>query len=165
MVSSWKFNEYPSICYSVMLLTNTNPEIEKLYPSDKRTIPKMSQIVPRVTADLSWKFHENPFIHYTTLPRLDGKPWPSLVRHETLCQTYHENVMKIRSSVFPGVNCIIPEMFQIVLGFMSDLSWKVHENPSIRFPVMLQTVTLFAWKDRKRNPVSKGLNITLLRFS
>ena len=50
-----------------MLLTNADPEIEKetLYPSGKRIIPKMFQIVPRVTADLSWKFHEKTFIHFT----------------------------------------------------------------------------------------------------
>ena len=50
----------------------------------------MFQIVPYVKVDISWEFHKNPFIHFAvmlltdTLLRLDGGPWNSLVRRETV---------------------------------------------------------------------------------
>ena len=48
----------------------------------------MFQIVPCVTANLSWKFHENLLMNFTemlltdTLMRLDGRPLNCLGRRE-----------------------------------------------------------------------------------
>ena len=56
----------------------------------KRIIPKMFQIVPHVITYLSWKFHENLFIHFivmlhkVTAPRLDKRPWNILFKCETV---------------------------------------------------------------------------------
>ena len=51
-----------------------------------------------------------------------------------LTNTYPEN----RSGI-QGINCNTPKMFHIVPCPMASLSWKFHENPFMRFPVMLFT--------------------------
>ena len=59
-----KIHDYPSTRYSVICLTKKgNIEKRIMYPSCiqgvKCNITKMFQIVPGITADISWKFHEN----------------------------------------------------------------------------------------------------------
>ena len=44
-------------------------------------------------------------------------------------------------SCIQGVINKLSEMFQIVHCIISDLSWSIHENPTIPFPVMLLTGT------------------------
>ena len=52
-------------------------------------MPQMFQIVPLITANLSWKFHENLLIHFTvmllkgTLMRLKGRQLNSLGTRQT----------------------------------------------------------------------------------
>ena len=73
----------------------------------------MFQIVPCVTADLSWTFHENQLIHYIVIlltdtpQRLDWRPWNSLGK----CETFQLII-----------SCVVP-----------DIAWQFHENPFTRF--------------------------------
>ena len=99
-----------------MLLTYT--ELKKIGNESctqgvKRIISKMVYIVPCIIADLAWKFHENPPIHFTvmlltgTMRRVDGRPWISLGNSET---------------VYVIITYIVP-----------DISWKCYENLFARF--------------------------------
>ena len=113
----------------------------------------MCQIVPCVIVDISWKFHENPFIYFVvmlltdTQLRLDGRPWNSLTSY-FLCRPWHFFKMSWKSvhpffhhitnrSRIQGVNSNIPKMIQIAFWLMSNPCWKFHENPFINFSVML----------------------------
>ena len=97
-----------------MLPTNTDPENKK-EPFDqgvKSIIPKMFQIVPCVTANISWKIHENPLIDFTVvlLTNTPGAPkWETVkqtrqVRNSLasyfLCRAWH--FIKIHESPFPS---------------------------------------------------------------
>ena len=65
-------------------------KIESCIQWVKHIITKLFQIVPYVMTDLSWKFHENPFIHITVILLTDLAlhlvfgPWSSLIRCETV---------------------------------------------------------------------------------
>ena len=165
------------VSFFVILIKNTGPENWKMDPVSRHlhaSSPKMFQIVICAIIGLSWKFHKNLFIHFAvmsltdTLLRLDGRPWNSLVRCETvelislvLSPTFHENFIKIRMPIFSwyfqqsqiqkieksilyqGVNCNISKMFQIVPCLMCNLCWKFHENLFIHFHVVLLTGTDF----------------------
>ena len=67
----WKFRKYPSTRYSVIFLTKTKIEKRIMYPSCiqelKCNITKMFQIVPGITADISWKFHKKKIFMVATL--------------------------------------------------------------------------------------------------
>ena len=76
-----------------MLLTNKDPDNikhESCIQRFKRIIPKVFQVVSYAMIDLSWKFHENPFMHFTVMlltdmtPRQVWGPWNSLFRRETV---------------------------------------------------------------------------------
>ena len=63
---SWKFHECPSIRYSVMLRTYTDPEYRNpCIQGVKPIIPTTFQIAPFVITDKSWKFHENVLMDFT----------------------------------------------------------------------------------------------------
>ena len=81
---------HPSLRNVANKLGSKNIKKITLYPRVKRIIPKIFQIVPCVTANVSGKRHENVVIHFTvmlltdTLRRLDWRPWNGLGRHETV---------------------------------------------------------------------------------
>ena len=101
--------------------------------------PQFFQLVPYAIADISWKFHEKLFIYLSiilltdTPPRLDGRPWNSLV---------------MRESVYLFISCVVP-----------DISWKIDEDPFIRFSIIILTIT--DSRNRKKiDPEFKGLITT-----
>ena len=66
---------------------------------------------------LSWKFDENLFI-----------PFPVML------QTWISLKKKIeKETMHPTVIANTRQIFQIVHWIMPDISWKFHENPTIRF--------------------------------
>ena len=67
-----------------------------------------------------------------TSPRLDGRPWNSLVMRET---------------VYSIISCVVP-----------NISWKFHENPFIRFSIIVLTIA--DSQNRKIDPEFKGLITT-----
>ena len=100
---SWKFHEFTSKRYSVMLPTNTDPDNKKGPYAQGVTliIPKIFQIVPCVIANISWKFHENPLIDFTVMLQTNtlGAPrwetvkqsrqvWNNLANY-FLCRAWH----------------------------------------------------------------------------
>ena len=171
-----------------MLLTNMDLENGKMNPVSKglkTSSPKCSSFFACVIADLSWQFHENPFIHFTimlltdTPLHLGGRLWNSLGNF-FLCHAWP--FMKISwKSIYPLLHNItknrgpqdqswiqkvkhsISKMFQVVPCLMSHFGWKFHENPLISFPVMMLTDMNFL-ENRKRKPVSKGFNIATPKF-
>ena len=56
------------------------------------------------------------------------------------CQQTRTQKIK-REPYAPGVNPIIPKMFQIVPCVIANISWKFHENPLIDFTLVLLTNT------------------------
>ena len=129
-----------------MLKKKKDPENRQINPVFKgfnASPPQFSQMVPYAIADISWKFHENLFIYLSiilltdTPPRLDGRPWNSLVRCET---------------VYLFISWVVP-----------DISWKFHENPFIRSSIILLTIT--DSQNRKIDPEFKGLITTTRKCS
>ena len=80
----------------------------------------MFHVVPCVTFEISWKFYENQ-LHFTVMlltntpSRLNGRLWNSLVRRETALLI---------------ISCVV-----------TDVSWKLNENPSTRFSIISLTNT------------------------
>ena len=112
---------FPYVAKKSKKTDQENGQINPVFKGFNASPPQFFQVVPYAIADICWKFHENLFIYLSkilltdTSPRLDGRPWNSLVRRET---------------VYLFISCVVP-----------DISWKFHENPSIRFPAMLQAGT------------------------
>ena len=140
------YSEYSSSRWFLMLQKKEkkkrSQKINPVFKVFNASPPQFFQVVPYVIADISWKFHENLFVYLSiilltdTPPRLDGKPWNSLVRRETVylffvsCPIYHE---------------------------------KINENPFISFSLIVLTITDL--QNRKIDPEFKGLITTTQKCS
>ena len=85
----------------------------------------MFQIVPCNMSDLYSKYHENPFIRFFSVLVLTHKDF------------LEENY--IMKPCIEGIIHTTFQIFQIVPFILPNISWKLHENLSMRFPVMLLT--------------------------
>ena len=101
----------------------------------------MFQIVLCLMYNLSWKFHEHPFIRFF---------------HNST--NNYGFTKKKNQSWIQGVNHHDTKMFQIVLCLVYNYSWKFLENPSIRFSIIVLTTT--DSQNRKIDPKFKGLITT-----
>ena len=122
---------------------NTYPQNKPCFQGVQHITTTIFQVVLYAIADISWKFHENLFIYLSIMLQtdtpscLDGKPWNSLVRCET---------------VYLIISCVV-----------LDISWKFHENPFTRFSIIVLTIT--DSENRKFDPEFKGLMTTTRKYS
>ena len=134
-----------SICYSITLVTNRTQKIEKktepCIQGVIRLITKMFQITSHVITAISWKFHENLFIHFAVM-LLTGTQAPSWKTMITTCivpdtsWTFRENPFTSFSMILLSEKSIPGPIFPT----------KTHENPFIRLSVMLLLDTNFRAK-------------------
>ena len=78
---------------------------------------KSIQTVRLLISDLSWKFHENPFSHFS-VTLLAARISPKIEKEIMYARGWIEHLQN----------------FQIVPCTKSDLSCNFHENPFTRFP-------------------------------
>ena len=66
---------------SIMLRTNTDPKRkvgkQSFFQGVRRNIAKMFHVVRHVISDISWKFRENPFVHFCESSKSFTLPQPA----------------------------------------------------------------------------------------
>ena len=135
----WKCHENPFNLFLVMLLTETDfPEYIKMKSCIQwfeRNNPQIFQLIPCVMPDLSWKFHEHPFIRFYAMlltvrqPNKHNLHRLAEVKTSTCVYSFWHAEMFSRNShqyqghlrvtekcILPcvcGFNCLSDHMFQV----------------------------------------------------
>ena len=158
---SWKFYEYPSTCYSVIFLTNTDPEnikINSISDGLNATSPKCSRLFllschsPKLSWESIYPFYRNVANRHAAVPRWEtvkqsSQAWNGLAM-SFLCRAWHimnelnelnliVNISQIKCESTIYCACSI-----VVASRMVD-KWIMRD----REYVVIILISSYAWRD------------------